>query len=170
MQTLEIISANLGQILIAMLNLLVLFLLLKYFLYKPVKNTLAKRDAAISEQYESAKNAEEGAQELKRQWETKMESADEEAERIIIRATENAENSSREILSESRDTAKRIIAKAEADAEQERRRAEEDIRREIIDVSTLLSEKLLEREINEEDHRAMIDQFLAEIGDDDDRK
>ena len=53
MQTLEVISVNLWQILISLLNLLILFLLFKKFLFKPVNNMLAKRQSEIDEKYEA---------------------------------------------------------------------------------------------------------------------
>ena len=59
--------------------------------------------------------------------------------------------------------AQEIRAQAEADAQLERKKAEEDIRREIADVSAQLTEKLLEREIRPEDHRELIDSFLQEL-------
>ena len=57
MQTLEIISVNLWQILISLANLTILFLLVKKFLYKPVKKVLAQRQSEIDSHYDAAKQA-----------------------------------------------------------------------------------------------------------------
>lgn len=169
MQTLEIISVNLWDILISLCNLLILYLILKKFLYKPVKKMLAARTAALNAQYEKASETEADALQLKAEWEEKMAGADAKANDILQRATENAQKRGDAIISESEDEAARILRRAEADAEAERRKAEAGIRKEIVDVSAALSEKMLAREINAEDHRVLIDQFLAEIGDGDDR-
>ena len=169
MQTLEIISVNLWDILISLCNLLILYLILKKFLYKPVKKMLAARTAALNAQYEKASATEADALQLKAEWEEKMAGADAKANDILQRATENAQKRGDAIISESEDEAARILRRAEADAEAERRKAEAGIRKEIVDVSAALSEKMLAREINAEDHRVLIDQFLAEIGDGDDR-
>ena len=169
MQTLEIISINLWDILISLCNLLILYLILKKFLYKPVKKMLAARTAALNAQYEKASATEADALQLKAEWEEKMAGADAKANDILQRATENAQKRGDAIISESEDEAVRILRRAEADAEAERRKAEAGIRKEIVDVSAALSEKMLAREINAEDHRVLIDQFLAEIGDGDDR-
>ena len=59
-----------------------------------------------------------------------------------------------------------IVRQAEADASLELKRAQDDIKREIVTVSTALTEKMLEREINEKDHRALIDSFIEDIDDD----
>ena len=55
MQSLEVISVNLWQILISLVNLFLLFLILKRFLYKPVKSVLEQRQKELDDQYEAAK-------------------------------------------------------------------------------------------------------------------
>ena len=54
---------------------------------------------------------------------------------------------------------------AKAEAELEKKKAQSDIKAQIVDVSVLLSEKLIEREIKEEDHHNLIDSFISQIGD-----
>ena len=61
MQTLEVISINLWLVLISLANLAILYMLVKKFLYKPVKRTIANRQAAIEEQYRAAAEAEAAA-------------------------------------------------------------------------------------------------------------
>ena len=56
------------------------------------------------------------------------------------------------------------MAQAKESAELEIKKAEKTIKDEIVDVSYALTEKLLEREINEKDHDNLIDSFIDEIG------
>jgi len=168
MQTLEVISVNFWQIVISLLNLTIMFLILKKFLFKPVKKVIAERQAAVDAQYENAANAERDANENKARWEEKLSSAKNEADSIIKSASEGAARRGDEIVAEAKEKAEGIIRQAEAQAVLERKKATEGIKKEIADVSTLLSEKMLEREIKEEDHRKLIDSFINEIGDGDD--
>ncbi len=168
MQSLEIISVNLWQILISLCNLLILFLILKKFLFKPVKKAVADRENAIKQQYEQADSAQKAADDLKQQWENKMLEAEENANAILSEASENAQKRSDAIIAETNERAERIIKQAENDAELEKKKARAGIKQEIIDVSAALSEKMLAREINAEDHRQMIDTFLSELGEEDD--
>lgn len=163
MQSLEIISVNLWQILISLCNLVLLFLILKKFLYKPVRNMLAERQSAIDSQYADAENAKNDALELKDEWQSKMSTAESQAEDIVKQAVESADRRSAAIIGESREKAERILKQAETDAELERQKVEAEIKDQIADVSVALSEKMLGREINEEDHRALIDSFLSDI-------
>ena len=165
---LEVISVNFWQIVISLLNLTIMFLILKKFLFKPVKNTIAKRQASVDAQYENAANAEKDAKENKAKWEEKLASARDEADTIIKTASEGAERRGSEIVAEAKEKADSIIRQAQNEAALERKKATEGIKKEIADVSTLLSEKLLEREINTDDHRKLIDSFINEIGDGDD--
>ena len=61
-------------------------------------------------------------------------------------------------------------AHEETAADLERRKAEADIKENIVDISSRLAGKMLEREINPDDHRRLIDSFIEEIGDDHDSK
>lgn len=163
MQSLEIISVQLVNILISLCNLVVLFLILKKFLYEPVRKVLAERQKAIDTQYAEAEDAKSDALAYKSKWKSRMASAEEQAENIVKEAVENADKQSAAIIGDSRARADRIVKQAQADAALERRRAESEIKEQIADVSVALSEKMLGREIKADDHRALIDAFLDEI-------
>ena len=70
----------------------------------------------------------------------------------------------KDIISEAKTESEQIIKTAKENAELELKKAQEVIKGEIVDVSTKLTEKLLEREINEKDHSDLIDSFIDEIG------
>ena len=166
MQTLDVISVNLWGVLISIANLLILFLILKKFLYRPVKKVMEARRAALDEQYRVAAEAEADALRNKEQWENTLQGVREEADAILRNAQAAADRRGDAIVSEAKQKADGIVRRAEEDAELERRKAAEEIKKEIVDVSSALAEKMLEREIRSEDHRALIDSFINEVGDD----
>ena len=168
MQTLDIISVNLWQILISLANLFLLFLIIKKFLFKPIKNVIEQRQKEIDDQYAAAESAEQEANENRKTWEDKLSKADEQADAILQNATENAKNRGEKLVAEAKEKAEGIIRAAQTEAELERRKAADGIKREIVEVSGALTEKMLEREINTEDHRALIDSFIEKIGDSND--
>ncbi|MBE6884278.1 MAG: F0F1 ATP synthase subunit B [Ruminococcaceae bacterium] len=168
MQTLDVISVNLWQILISLINLVLLFLILKFFLYKPVKKVLAARQAELDEKYSAAETAKQQAAADKAAWEEKLQGAEAEAEAMIQAAAAKAGIRGEKIVAEAKDKADSIIRQAQTEAELERQKAKDDIKREIVSVSTVLTEKMLDREINEQDHRTLIESFIEKIGDDDD--
>ncbi len=166
MQTLDVISVNLWQILISLINLYLLFLILKKFLFKPVKKVLDQRQQELDEQYAAAEAAEREATEHRKTWETKLSQADAQADAILQNATNSAKYRSDTLLSEAKDRAEGILRAAQNEAELERQKAVDGIKREIVEVSGVLTEKMLEREINTEDHRVLIDSFIEKIGED----
>ena len=165
MQTLDVISVNLWQILISLGNLCLLFFIMKKFLYKPVKNVLAKRQAELEEHYVAAENAEAEAKASRDAWEEKLAGARAEADSILKKATDNATYRGEQIVAGAKEQADSIIRIAKSEAELEKKKAEDGIKREIVELSGALTEKMLGREINAEDHKALIDAFIEDIGD-----
>lgn len=164
MQSLEVISVNLWQILISLLNLLILFLLFKKYLFAPVNKMLDKRNAEISEKYKAADEAKRVAEEDKKLWDDKISTLETEADEMIQTAKKSAKQHREKILAKANDRAEDIIRQAEARAELEIKKAEDGIKKEIVEVSTAIAGKLLEREISDEDHRSLIDSFIEKMG------
>ena len=165
MQNLDVISVNLWQILISLANLVLLFLIVKRFLFKPVKRILAERRREIEGQYDAAAQAQTEADNNRREWEATMATAREQADGILQAATEQAKFRGDAMVDEARQKADSIVRMAQTEAELERKKAELDIKREIVELSGALTEKMLAREINSDDHQALIDSFLDELGD-----
>ena len=164
MQFLDVISVNVWAILASLANLLLLTWIIKKFLFKPVKKMIDARRTAIDNDYAWAKAAREQAEETKQNYEASMAAARQTADQIIADASRTAEHRSNEIVAEARERATEIRRQAEADAVLERKKAEDEMKHEIANVSAQLTGKLLQREINEEDHRNLIDSFLNDLG------
>lgn len=164
MQNLDVISLNIWDIAISLANLIVLFLILKKFLFAPVKRVMAEREAAISEKYAKAEAAKSEAEADLAAWNEKMAAADDEADAIIKKATARANQKEEQIIAEAKERAEGMIRDAEKETALERRRAEAGIKQEIVDVSALLTEKLIGRELDTSDHRDIINSVIAEIG------
>lgn len=164
MQASEIISVNIWQIVVSLLNLLLLFLIVKKFLFKPVKKVIDSRQAKIDTQYAEAEEALSSAKASERELNEKLSVAHKTADEIVKEATELGERRKEKLLDDAHTEADAIIRQARADAELEKKKAEEDIKAQIIDVSSALTEKLIEREIKVEDHRKLIDSFISDMG------
>lgn len=164
MQTSEIISVNIWQIVVSLLNLFLLFLIVKRFLFKPVKKVLESRQSKIDAQYAEAEAALESAKSSENELNEKLSVAHATADEIVKEATELGERRKERLVADARAEADDIIRQAKAEAELEKKKAEEDIKAQIVDVSSALTEKLIEREIKVEDHRRLIDSFISDIG------
>ncbi len=160
----EVISVNIWQMLVSLCNLLILFLLLKKFLYKPVTAVLEKRRADIEGDYAAADEAKRTALASKTEYEEKLSHAEQDADELRRSASDEAKRHGERIVAEAREKADGIVRAAEAQIDLDRKKAESEIKREIADVSALLAEKLIEREINADTHRDLIDSVINGMG------
>lgn len=167
MQSLDVISVNIWQIIISLINLIILFLVVKKFLQKPVMRMLEKRQNDLDDKYKQAEMANFKAKEDENYWHDKIQSATKEAEDIISNAADSAKQTGDRIVTDAKEKADAIVRQAQSQAELEMEKAKEGIKKEIVEVSTLLTEKMLSREINKDDHKNMIDSFIEKLGDDD---
>ena len=164
MQNLDVISFNIWDTLISLANLILLFLIVKKFLYKPVKKVLKARQNEIESQYTNAEDAQKKAYENREKWEKTLSGAKAKADEIIKDATDIAKNRGESIVNDAKERAENIVRQAEQDAILERKKATDTIKKEIVEVSGALTSKMLEREINTDDHRTLIDEFIEKIG------
>lgn len=145
-------------------NLFLQVYLIKRFLFKPVNEMLEKRRALADAQIREAEAAKAEAQAIKSEYETNMQEAKNKANEILTAAQKTAAVQSEEILKEASKQAAAMKVKAENDIAQEKRKAVNDIKNEIGGMAMEIAGKVIEREISEEDHTKLIDEFIANVG------
>lgn len=162
---LSVISVNLWQILISLCNLLIMFLILKKFLFAPVQRVLAQRQEQVNGIYAEAEQSRASAGEMRRQYEKRLAGAREEADELVRNATQTAQRRSDAIMEEAKGQAAHVKQKAEKEIEMERKQMLSDVRGEISDMAVAIARKVVEREINERDHASLVDEFIRNVGD-----
>ena len=145
-------------------NLFLQIYLIKRFLFKPVNAMLEKRKAMADAQIRDAIKAKDEAEAMKAEYEQNMADAKNKANEILNTAQKTASIQSEEILKEAAQQAAAIKAKAEKDIAQEKRKAVNEIKDEIGGMAMDIAGKVIEREISEEDHTKLIDEFIANVG------
>ena len=146
-------------------NLLVLMWLFKKFLFKPVMSILDARNNEIKNIYDEAEKARESAEKLKEEYDSKLSNAREEAEEIVKSAVKTAKRSSDELISDAQSKASSIVERANEKIESERKKAVSDARNELSDMAIAIAGKVIERQINAEDNKRIIEKFIDELGD-----
>lgn len=145
-------------------NLFIQMLLIKKFLFKPIRDVLQKRKELADAEIESATKAKEEAEAMKSEYESSIQNAHEKANEIITTAQKSAQLKSDEMIREASQEAVAIKAKAEADIALEKRKAVNEIKDEIGSIAMEIAGKVIEREICEEDHTKLIDEFIENVG------
>ena len=115
-------------------------------------------------QIQDAVKAREEAEAMKSQYEQDMIQAKNKANEIVVSAQKTATAQSEELLREASRQAAAMKNKTEADIEQEKRKAVNEIKDEIGGMAMEIAGKVIEREISEEDHAKLIDDFIANVG------
>ena len=146
-------------------NMMITFAVLKKFLFKPVKKMIDDRQAEIDTMYAKADAAKQKAAEVEQEYQQHLQSIRDERDTLLREATARAQKREEEIVGEARAEAAALRAAAEADIAQERKKAVNDLKNEIGGIAVDIAGKVVEREINETDHKALIDEFIRNVGD-----
>ena len=146
------------------LSMLVMFSLLSYFLFNPVRDMLEKRKQRVAEDQETAKREKEDAIAFKEEYDQKLKEVDKEAEAILSAARKRAMQNEAKIVAEAKEEAARIIARANAEIELEKKRALDDMKQEMITIAAMMAEKVVAASIDTNVQESLIDETLKEMG------
>ena len=145
-------------------NLMIQLFIFKKLLLEPVRKVIAERKAKADSQIEDARKLRAEAEAMKAEYEQNMRNARAEANQIVAKAQKTAAARSEEMLNEARTQAAVLKQKAEADIAQERKKAVNEVKDEIGGMAIEIASKVVEREIKEADHKALIDEFIQNVG------
>ena len=146
------------------LSMLVMFTLLSYFLFNPVRDMLEKRKQRVFEDHETARREKENAVAFKEEYDQKLKQVDKEAEAILSAARKKAMQNEAKIIAEAKEEAARIIARANAEIELEKKRALDDMKQEMITIASMMAEKVVAASIDTNVQESLIDETLKEMG------
>ena len=146
----------------AVANVLILFVLLRIFLFKPINKMRDERTRTIQDNLDSAEKAKTEAEELRQQYEDSISEAKEKANEIIMKAHEDAENERTAIIRKSQEEAEKIVADADKTIENERKRVLRQAQSEIADLAIEAASKIIGENVDDEKNRRLVDKFLSE--------
>jgi F-type H+-transporting ATPase subunit b len=158
------VGVNFWTALFTLLNFLALFFVLKHFLVGPVIKIIQDRQKEIDDMYDAADNAEKQAKAMEAEYQQKLEVASETGERIVKEAVARGQAREEEILRQANAEASAIMDKAVADIAMEKKKAINDAKDEISGIAIAIAEKVVARELNNEDQRKLVDSFIDELG------
>lgn len=158
------IGVNFWTALFVLLNTLAIFFVAKKFLFVPVMNLIKTRQEEIDAMYLEAENAKDGALALEAEYKEKLSQATLTGERMVKEAMERGQRREEEILRQANLEAEAMMEKASADIAREKKKALNDAKDEISGIAMAIAEKVVGRELNPEDHSALVDGFIDRLG------
>lgn len=145
-------------------NFIILVVLLRLFLYKPVKAMLARRQQRIADGLDAAERAQKEAEGQRAAFERELAAARDGAQQEARAAAEATERMRGDVLQAARDEAEEIKARAREEAERERQQVATDLQREAGELALLIARKVIADAVDPAAHRALVDRALADIG------
>ena len=142
----------------------VLFLVASYFLFNPVREMLAKRQDKIRDELLDAAQDKEDAAILRAQYEEKLASINKEAEEILSDARKRGLENENKIIAEAKEEAARIIDRARVEAQLEKQKAADDVKREMIVIASMMAGKAVKASIDTTIQESLVNETLKEIG------
>jgi len=164
-ETLDFISVNYWPTLMAIGNLIILFLILKKFLFKPVNDILEKRANEVDTIYSEAEETRLKANKDKDLYEEKLKNAKKEADNVIKSAVERAEHRSEEIINAASIEADNRKRKAELEIALAKKKAIDEMKDNIADMVITLAQQVIEKEMDTDVHNTLIDEAIEKLGD-----
>ncbi|MDD6729057.1 MAG: F0F1 ATP synthase subunit B [Eubacteriales bacterium] len=148
-----------------LINLIIFFVLMKVFLFKPIKKTLDKRKELIDNQFKEADDAKAEAENLKTQYEQQLDGVEDERAQIIAKAREDAKAEYDKTIDRARDDAQKIKDEAAKAAKLQTEKAKRAVKEEIAQVAIQAAEKVVGREVSAQTDSDIFDEFLNESSD-----
>lgn len=143
----------------------VLFLVASHFLFNPVRKMLSDRQAKIKGELEQAETDKKSAAETRALYEGKLAQADKEAEVILADARKRGMDNEARIVAEAKEEAAKIVERAKVEAELEKQKMADEVKREMIAVASIMAAKIVQTNIDTNAQHELIDKTLKEIGD-----
>ena len=149
---------------LTLIAVFVLFLLMSYFLFNPARKMLNDRKQKIKGELDEARISLENANSLKAEYESKLKDVNKEAENILSDARRSALENENRIIAEAKEEAARIMERARTEAELEKQKLADDVKKEIISVASLMAGKVVAASIDTKVQDQLIEETLKEMG------
>ena len=159
----DIVSFSAPDIVFQWLNLLVIFLVVKKFLFKPIKGIIEKRQNEVKDMYLRAEQAEKKAQSLEAQYTELLIKARLEAAEIVKNATEASQAKADAIVEQAKVKAMELLEKTQIQIQREKDESLRDAFNKVSDVVLITASKFMEKEMTMDDHKEIIEKILDDV-------
>ena len=156
------LGINLPVLLAQVVNVAILFGLLYLVAYKPLMRMLDGRSQKIKESMEQAESIERQAAQAEEEVKKQLEAASKQGQGRIAEAVRAGEEVKQKAQQEARQEAETLIVRARTEIQRERDEAIDELRKEVADLTILAAGKVIDRSLDKEAHRQLIDKVLEE--------
>jgi F-type H+-transporting ATPase subunit b len=158
-----LVSPDVGLMIWTLVVFGVSFWILGKFVFPRIAEALDRRQQAIEESIDTAERTRKEAEEILAEYRERLAEARGQADEIVARARKTAEAAESEIVADARSKREEMMEQTRRDIEAETRRAIQEIRAEVADLTVLATEKVTRKSLTDDDHRRLVEEALAEL-------
>jgi F-type H+-transporting ATPase subunit b len=158
-----LVSPELGLMIWTLLLFGATLLILNKLVFPRISEALDKRSQAIAESIEHAERTKREADELLEEYRARLREARDQAEDIVVRARKAADSLGDQAKADATKQREELLAATRRDIEAETRRALDEIRKEVADLTVIATEKVTRKSLTPDDHRSLIEDALREV-------
>jgi F-type H+-transporting ATPase subunit b len=159
-----LLSFHLPTFIFALINLAILYFILKKILFVPVTKFMENRTKSIENNIQSAMNKKAEAESLKIEYENQLLNAKEQADVILKDASGRAAREYESIIAQAKEESQGLIDRTRADIENERRQMLKEVRNEVASLALAAASKIIEANMDNEKNRSLVEKFINEEG------
>jgi len=158
----EGLGISLPTLLAQIINFVILLVLMYLVAYRPIMRMFDERSRKIKESMEQTEFIKEQAAHAEEEAEKRIEAASKEGQEMVSRAVRTGEERRQQAQQEAKQDAESLVARARTEIQRERDEAIDELRREFADLTIMAAEKVIDRSLDKEAHRQLIDKVLKE--------
>lgn len=157
---LKVTGGDIRDLLIQLFATVILFIIVRAFLWKPITNILEKRREAMDQALVDAQTSRDNAKALEEELSNQLIEAKQSVKAILDKAEKDGNLRREQIISEAKEEAKRRMDNLEIELVQEKNSMQKEIRQEIINVAFAAAEKIVAKEIDKDRYRDVVEEIL----------
>lgn len=157
-------KAEPGLIIWTLVSFFILLILLAKLVYPLILKGLKKREETIQQQLEEARKTRQEATALLEDYKRQLSEARTEAQKVMNEGKELGENMRKEIVQKAQQESNQIVKRAQEEIELQKQKAILEIQEKIADLSIMAASKVINKSLNTEDHRRLVEEYVSKVG------
>ena len=157
-------KAEPGLIIWTLISFFLLLVILKKLAFPQILKALKKREETIQQQLEEARKTRQEAENLLGEYKRQLGEARSEAQKVINEGKELGENIRKEIIQKAQQESNQIVKRAQEEIELQKQKALLELQEKIADLSIMAASKVINKSLNPEDHRRLVEEYVAKVG------
>ncbi len=153
-------GSDVRDILIQLIATILLFVVIRFFFWKPITKILESRRDAIDKALDDANKSKENARQIEAELQEELSKAKTQVKELLDKAERDGNLRREAIINDAKEEARRRLENLEVELEQEKKNMEKDIKKQIVDIAFLAAEKIVAKEINQDKYLDVVDDIL----------